>query len=293
MVNRRVSKPLLAIAFVLLMIVLVTLANNPMGKSQPEEITESNPHQHIGSALSAVKFETLDDYIGYADHIVYGKLISSSKFDESTSEYVFSVEKQIKGDTASKQINVYYPQGELESGGSYLLFLERFDGGLYPSPEYNILYFDGMFEVDNDGTAHPNRFLTEKLSLDALIAKIKSSPAITKNRIKDDSELAMVVREVATADELAADSDLIAHIQPEYIHVKNKYFVIAAVKVLKTYKGDFNEGWEVVLPSSIEIGKDYLVYLHKKSMAIVTAKTGSVIPMSNEKAWNEALANLE
>ncbi|XID94638.1 hypothetical protein ACF3MZ_09050 [Paenibacillaceae bacterium WGS1546] len=282
--------PLIVILSVLL-IVLICITSIKLNQSNRTNNTETTVSPYIGDALRAFEFTSLDHYIGYADHIVYGKFVGSSNFDNTTIEYIFSVERQLKGDTQSKEIHVYSKDTGVERGGTYLLFLEHFEGGLYPSPVYKILDVDGLIKVDIKQIKHQNRFLADDLDLEQLVAVIQSSPSISKNRAKDPAESLLLIPDEATTESLITNSEVIAHIRPEYIHLRNKYSALTTIHTVKAYKGEIiKEDGTVILPSTIEEGKDYLVFLQLKGgMYIVTAKSGSVIPMSDEKAWNEAL----
>src|SRR5690606_20454129 len=112
------------------------------------------------TALSWIKFESLDDYIHYADHIVSGKVTDISLFDEGTNEYVFTIDRQVKNHIASETILLYDLNNQLSLGESYLLFLEAFEGGLYPSTIYKV-HPDVIFEVDKEQVHHHNPFVPD------------------------------------------------------------------------------------------------------------------------------------
>lgn len=300
MTNRIGHKTIFVFLLVLVLIVVLAMVKLPylQSKSTGSTGAESNESSHIIDASKRFDFTDWDQYVGYADHILVGNVIGSSTFSPGTTEYVVSVERQVKGNTQAKKINVYAADQTLDMGETYVLFMERTEGGLYPATVYKILTIDdstrGYVKVDNKHLVHKNKFIKSDSDLDGLITSIQTSPSIGKNRNKDPSEGTMMVMDSASTEQLTRSSDVIAEIKVDSVSLTNKYMTFATVQVVNAYKGELHDGGgTVILPSSVEAGEDYLVYLQLKNGSyIVTAKTGSVIPKSDAKAWDEALKKL-
>src|SRR5690625_2747694 len=126
----------LIIGIVLLTISLIVMIgviknNDDMGNSEEEtnEIDQNNTY-----AQSKSPYESIDELIKDSVIIVNGKVKESSAFDSAISEYIFKIDQQLKGKSDSKEINVYQSNHLLEEGQEYVLFLIRWEGGLYPAP---------------------------------------------------------------------------------------------------------------------------------------------------------------
>lgn len=288
MLKRRASR-LLTIGVLLIALTILIVAIQNQNKHEPSQ------SQVASMASSYVAFNHIDDYISYADHIVIGTVKERSKFDSYIDEYTVTVNQQLKNETHAAELLVYTQNQELEINNQYLFFFERFEGGLYPEPIYQLLQPEVLFAIDGQHVYHQNPFLPNELSLTALLDSIQSSPGITKSRVIEPSQTNVLIKDAMSNDELIKQSDIIAHIKPSIITRTNKYMTFAQVETLESFSDkQIEKDAIVVLPAGIDADQEYLVFLkYEDGLYIVTAKTGSVIAKQDKEKWADTLHSLK
>lgn len=235
----------------------------------------------------AFEIETLEQLIEMSHHVLYGKIESVEDFDGSTKKITVVVIKEMIGETNSNYIDIYEYEEFLEVGKEFLLFLESWEDELYPKPVYNVIRTNA-FEVENGEmveTKESKKFFKEhsKNEIEKFITsssngKIKSAPH--KNE------------KPTSLDELIHISGHILHIIPREILAENKYVKNVNVEVLKEFKGRFNQNLPLSLPSSIEIDKEYIIFLKGNEEFDLATREGSVVPKSHSKQWHEVINKL-
>lgn len=238
----------------------------------------------------AFEIETLDQLIELSHNVLYGKIASIEDFDGTTKKINVLVTKEIKGKTDSDYIDVYEHEEFLEVGKEYLLFLEYWEDELYPKPVYNVIRTNA-FELENGKikeTKDSKKFIKGR-SKNELEKFITSSP---KSKIKSAPEK-NIIEEPNSLEELIKVSGHILHIIPTAILAENKYVKNVNVEVLNEYKGEINKNLPLSLPSSIEVGKEYIIFLKANEELDLATREGSVVPKSNSHQWSEVLSKLE
>jgi|GEM_PF-6208126 len=247
------------------------------------------------AALAAFEFESIEHYIGYADHIVYGQVTDVAPFEPGSSEYTFQIVRELKGSTENDIIHVYNQNNTMELGVDYLLFLQVYRGGLYPHTVYKVLRDGGLVRMDKERVTHSNALISQDVKPQDLLADIAASPALSQYREVDALESAMIIPDFLELKDLAKQADLVAIIEPVEIMKKNKYMAFATVKITQQLQGDITISAEdlVCLPAEVETGRQYVVFLQiKAGMPIVASKQGSLFEANDKVKWNEAMQAL-
>ncbi|GBF72568.1 hypothetical protein PA598K_00825 [Paenibacillus sp. 598K] len=247
-------------------------------------------------AQNAFEFESIEHYIGFADHIVYGQVTDVAPFEPGSSEYTFQITHELKGSTENDIIHVYNQNNTMEPGVDYLLFLQTYRGGLYPHTVYKVLRDGGLVRMDKERVTHSNALISQDVKPKDLLADIAASPALSQYREVDALESAMIIPDYLELKDLAKQADLVAIIEPVEIMKKNKYMAFATVKLTQQLQGDITISAEdlVCLPAKIETGRQYVVFLQiKEGIPIVASKQGSLFEASDKEKWNEAMQAVE
>lgn len=281
------------IQLILLSLVGTVLLNGCSSSSSQFSSTELKPTTISRSeGQLSVEMETLDSLIEYADNIVIGTVLSEEEFsDSSTYKYTFSVRKDIKGDIDGQEIDVYEDYGNLEVDKEYLLFLEYWESELYPNPVYTSIGHkeDSIILIEKDSLKGSDKILQEKKSLKEMIQYIENNSGIKvkknkgfKIKNKPDNDL-----------DLVNSSDYVLSLIPIEISKENKYVKTVKVQITNQFKGTLTEDIIYNLPSKVEIGKEYLVFMKEDEGLKLTTRHGSIVSKDDEARWNELLEILQ
>ena len=242
----------------------------------------------VASLSSSVSFDNgIEDFVKYSHNILLGTVISASMFEEGVNEFVVDIEKEFKGNTESKHIHVTEAIDQLKVGDQYLLFLDKIEGGLYPTANYTSIEKTAILKVQDDLLVHHSPFLPSEMTLQKTIDEIKQSPNVNFLNVKNYDQVH--VKDTATLEELTEDADIIAQIIPIHFVDVNKYMKVAEVKVIDQLKGQLFSDTLLYLPSSVKLNQEYIVYLQEKgNITIVASKNGSLINKSNTEKWDKA-----
>lgn len=260
-----------------LCMLLIVSCEQGAGKTNTD-VNEETSYFPNKSTTSTVDLDNIDDLVKYASHIVYGTVIDVTPFSAGTSEYFVQVHEEFKSELDAKEIYVYEPDGTLEIGESYILFLSEFIGGFFPHPTYTSINKEVILQGN-------------KNSLVETIEDIANSPNLSSH---PETNRELVLLNNASLHEVTTDADIIAEVTPTIFTTENKYMKIAEVEVLNNHKGQLESGATIHFPASVELNKDYLVYLKDESgMLIVNSIDIGVIDLSDQELWEEAMQILE
>lgn len=261
----------------LIMLFFIVSCEQGSGKTNTERNKETSDFP-IKSITYTVDMDNIDDLVKYAHTIVYGTVIDVDLFSEGTSEYLVQVHEELKAGLDAEEIYVYELDGTLKVGESYLLFLSEFIGGFVPHPTYTSINKEVILQGD-------------KNSLAETMNDIANSPNLS-NQMQEESDLVLLNN--ASLHEVTNDADIIAEVIPTKFTTENKYMKVSEVKVLKNHKGQLGKGDTVHFPASVELNKEYVVYLkNHDGMLIVNSIDNGVIENSDREKREEALQLLD
>ena len=246
--------------------------------------TEENLSHQSESLVSLVK--TLDDLIRVSDNIVIGTVTDEEPFSEGpTYKFTFAVKNELKGNVEAKSIDVYEYYGDLEKGKEYILFLGYWESELYPKPVYTSYNKDFLIEVRKNALIGGESFVGQKTK-DEMIEYIKSSKEVSVFSEKEGA----VIEKAKDITELISISDQIIHLVPKEINLENMYVKNVNAKVIQTLKGSYEEELlPLNLPATIDLEKEYIVFLKEEDGLTITTREGSVVSKDNEALWQEIL----
>lgn len=260
------------------MIIVSACSSNPN--------TNFNVTLPISSSEKSVLFEDIDSLIKYSEKIVVGTVVSEERFNQGgTYKYVVNVKDQLKSDNQSPLIDVYAHQGKLELDKDYLLFLEYQDNELYPNTIHSILE---KIQIKGNELFGDSKFIGNNETR-TLINYIKKSPDIfaqkrEKTNIKDTE---------SSLNELLTNSNVVMRIIPRNIINENKYIKAVEVSIVEEVKGKATEQNVYLLPSNIEIGKEYIVFLKDREGSLrLTTKKGSIVSKEETETWNKIISQI-
>jgi hypothetical protein len=234
-----------------------------------------------------VPLETIDDLVKYSNYIVLGTVESESDFNDSTSEYKFLVENNLKSSIKAPEIYVYEAKAALISGNRYLLYLSCSDSIYYPGGAiYTSIDKESITLIDDNNLTSSNKFTDKEMNESKLINKIRSSEFI--NSKKEQRYDFMDKAEDYT--ELSDMSDYVIQVIPKKVLFENKYIKLIEPEIIKSYKGTLDNPKNLILPSNVEVGNEYLIYMKKYDGELaLTTKNGSIIKKDDIESWNKAL----
>jgi len=255
----------------------------------------SNSDYNFSASLSAAgqSFQSLDELIEHADHIVYGTLIKSEPFD-SYLKYTVKVNQQLKGKTHRNEIAVFSAEDFNEEHKQFLLFLSSYDDEF----REEIYYTSSITPTAIENEIALNGPFAKK-ELKKLIKDIEKSSKIKvfKAKTKD-----AVIDKAKDIYDLIDKSEYIVHIKPLEVRVESPIVKSVTYDVITKYKGDDNilKRSGLTLPNYIELDEEYMVFYQTiesldtdvPTLTLATRK-GSVIAKSDTIAWEEAVSVLE
>src|SRR5690606_38121239 len=131
---------------------------------------------------------------------------------KETSEFLLTGNQTMKGIPDEKEIHVYETDETLSKGEQYLLFLSRFEGGLYPTPIYTSIDKENIIHIKNDVISPDTPILKSGVKINNVINEITNSPFIDVKA----THIATLpqIMESSNTEELSTSADIISHIIP-------------------------------------------------------------------------------
>lgn len=232
----------------------------------------------------AEEMKSIDDVVGASSNIIIGTVIEKEAFSDFTDKYLVSVDKNIKGAANADDIDVYETKETLKVGDKYILFLQYHESVLYPNPTYTSVNKECIIKVVDNKLIGNSRFVSESLDLDRLVQNIENSKNIAANLNKKFN----IINKYETLDEQIENSDYILIITPININKSNKYVSLVTAKAEAKLKGNVSDELELILPSDIQEGKKYIVFLkHNTDILELAAREGSIISEDQTDKWEE------
>jgi len=238
---------------------------------------------------------TIDNLVKYSDIIILGTVTETENISKSDTKYLVSVDRTIKG-TCTDDIDVYETKDTLQEGKQYLLFLECYYTPLYPREIYTSIDKESIFELSGNkiigATENANELFKDAQELDKAIDLIKSCEGIKhENNANAVRNKGLQDTDSDNLNNLIEGSDYIVHVLVNEVKIHNKYVSSVKTSVLKQYKGDLGDTNGFLLPSSIEVGKEYLLFLTKYEDGglDLSSRKGSVICKDDIESWNRVI----
>lgn len=235
---------------------------------------------------------SLEDLIKYSDNIIVGTIAREERISKDTNKYTVNIEKNIKGDTDSPDIDVYEPRDTMQVGKKYLLFLGYFDSPLYSRAIYTSINKECIIEVENEKLAGKKKFINEAYDYKDIVKDIEKSSGIKLNN--DSKSKYKIKNKYDNTKDLLAESDFAVQITPREVIKYNSYVAIIKADIAKQYKGNLRNMKEFILTSDMEVGKSYIVFFKKYNDSLVLAsREGSIISEDDSKEWDKIIDELE
>lgn len=234
------------------------------------------------------EFTNINEVVELAEFIVIGEIVNKEEFYEGSSKYSIKVDEVIKGIVADTHIDVYELSNFLEVNDKAILFLSGWADPLYPDPLYTLLSMDTIFKFDGEQLSG-NQLLLASNDKDQFINQIKE---ISKKFDSNQKKVEKVILKPTDSSELIGLSQHVIHIKIDETVAENKYVKFVTFEKIKEYKGDLrSEINRIALPSFVQEGKEYLVFMNEVSEGVfnLTTNEGSVISKKESAEWNAAI----
>ncbi|GAA0379728.1 hypothetical protein [Bacillus horti] len=272
--------------------IILLFQSNVFTSQNENQIEQSSLEENQTVVYSSSKslFEpTLDNLIERAQFITVGTIIEDKEFDIFSREYKVQIQSVLKGEAISKEIVVYDKVGRYQLDSTYVLFLGYWDDELFPNRIHTSIYKPAIVEITEDGLVGYQEFIENHTDV-SFIDYINNSLGIDSIQMQ-----AVTVQEQAESlQELDQFSDHIIRIVPRSMNHEHKYIKFANVELLQIFKGDgIDTTYPLALPPSIELGKEYIVFLKENEATLSLAtRNGSVISVDDPE-WTDALEYLD
>lgn len=276
----------------LLLITIFVIGINYTSNSDDSKLSNGSKieEEYVNESQKIEPHGSFDDLIKSVDNIVTGTIIDGEEFnDMGTMKFTLEVENNIKSDTVDRTIDVYQAKELLNVGDKYLLFLYYNENPLFPRTAYTPSRENILLINDNLVIGAEKYF--EDTSADHILQYISSSSSL----LQPQREVSKVIEQAGNLEELMQQSDHIIHFKPISIFSENLYVIAVYVEVIQKYKGKLDASYPVFLPSSIEIGEEYLVFFKDVEEGVITLSTrnDSVISKKDTKKWSEILVKVQ
>lgn len=229
-------------------------------------------------------FTSLDEVVEYAPFIVHGEIIKEEEFDTDTAKYTVSIFEIIKGIIEEREIEVYQTKGTYQLKDQALLFLDGWADELYPNPLYTSISPDTIFILDHEAVKGEESLISTK-DTTQFLADVKEK---AQQSVQVQAKVRATIEKAKDQQELLELSQHVIHLKVKDIIAENKYVKLVVFEVIQQYKGSLNSEIDrFVLPSSVQEGEEYLVFMNEKEPLVFNLAThqGSVISQSDETAW--------
>lgn len=242
---------------------------------------------YLNSASQMNTMESIDDLVKYSDLVIIGTVLDSEEINNDEIKYTVSIDKNIKGTLDTNDIDVYEAKNTLQSGKQYILFLGYFDSALYPREVYTSIDKDGILEIYDGKINSRNMYGEKDKSVDSIIKIIEKSRSIKYQ----NKQIAKIDKEFDSIKNLIESSDYVVRISINEVDNINKYVSDINVNVIQQYKGDIGKRDEFLVPTGLEKGNEYLLFLKgaEDGGINLTSRKGSIISKDNLDNWNKAI----
>lgn len=234
------------------------------------------------------EFTNIDEVVEMAEFIVIGEIVNEEEFSEGSSKYSIKVEEVIKGIVENTHIDVYELSNFFEVNERAILFLSGWTDPLYPAPLYTSLSMDTIFKISGEQLTG-NQLLLASNNKEQFINQVKET---SKNYAGSQKKVEKVISKPTDSSELIGLSQHVIHIKVAETVAENKYVKFVTFEKIKEYKGDLrSEIDRIALPSFVQEGKEYLVFMIEVSEGVfnLTTNEGSVISKKESSEWNAAI----
>lgn len=234
------------------------------------------------------KFENIYDVIKNAEYVVIGEIKEAEEYNEHGSKFSLQIEKILKGNIDSTQIDVYESTRLLETGKSYMLFLNEFNSPVYPDTVYTSIVKECILEIDGDKFLD-NNFVDKDYKNDfkKLLTDIEKSKEI---KAQTGSKKEKVVNTFKNTEELYLNSDIIIHAKIKELEEVNKFVVRTKVDILENLKGNLDSERYLYLPSNVQASGEYLLFLKDgKNQYNLSSRNISIISTKDIEIFKKTL----
>lgn len=293
------------IVIIITSIIMLIIINNFDEKDHSfEAIYEEIEAIKLAYAQSESNYDSLDQLVKNAVVIVSGTVKDVSNFDDVTKEYLFSIDEQFKGESNTEEILIYEYNDLLTVGQSYLLFLTRWEGGLYPSAVHTTLDTEDLILIDDNKIKSAVTFLDKEIYKQDFFEAIKSSQSINEKSplIAEHEYQRRMPLDLEKKQDLVDSSDIVVRLVPTAVLTENKYFKTIEVKVLEIYQDKtalktanlLDETSAIYVPKTVGLGEEHILFLKEfDGVFQTTSSEGSAISVKDEDNFKEVLNILE
>jgi hypothetical protein len=234
------------------------------------------------------EFTDINEVVEMAEFIVIGEIVNEEEILEGSSKYSIKVDEVIKGIVEDTHIDVYELSNSFEISEKAILFLNGWADPLYPDPLYTSLSMDTIFKISGEQLSG-NQLLLASNNKEKFINQVKE---MSKKYAGSQKKVEKVISKPTDTLELIELSQHVIHIKVAETVAENKYVKFVAFEKIDEYKGDLRtEIDKLALPSFVQEGKEYLVFMNEVSAGVfnLTTNQGSVISKKESAEWNAAL----
>lgn len=283
------------VATFLVLIILTTgvffLINNGIKSDMSDDTNNDDQKSTIyySSASQMTAIESIDDLVKYSDLVIIGTVLSSEEIDDMQLKHTVSMDKCLKGNVDSTDIDVYEVKNKLQSDKQYILFLGCFDSTLYPRAVYTSIDKDNIFEISNGKikTNSENAISKKEEHADNIIKSIENSLYLKSQTTK----IVKKAKESDSTKNLIESSDYVVKVSINKVVNINKYVSLINVNIIEQYKGDLGKRDEFYVPTGLTTENEYLLFFQETEDGSInlTSRKGSIISKDNLNNWNNAI----
>ena len=259
------------------------------------EVEQNENHEHgnelVSYKESEITINNLDDLNHYSDTIIIGTVLDEVTFSANgTYKYSVSVDNALKGPAASDTIDVYVFGNILEVEKQYALFLGYWESELYPKPVYNLKDDSLIIEVQQNNLIGAEKIVEGKTTDELIRYIIGTNNDRKKAKVLSDSPEFEIIDKLNNLEDLVSLSENILHIIPNEIIHENLYVRSFNATIVDVLKGSItDEQIFINLPSTVETGNEYIIFLKKGPEKLLVTREGSVVSKEDEKTWQAIL----
>ncbi|MFD1737188.1 hypothetical protein ACFSCX_11560 [Bacillus salitolerans] len=225
----------------------------------------------------------------YSDHVVLGTINAFEKLNNTRDVYKVTISDSVLGGTPEEILVYTAEKNILEMDKEYLLFLKDFSSNLYDQ-DFFVLNEEFVIKVEEDGTlarlvdvfkkTYVPPFVEEKFNNYGELKKYIQANYNKKKKINKQSV------DKLNEKDLVDKADHIVIITVTEVTPVNNGLAIVGYRVNKAYKnGNLVNVHSLLLPNSVEVGKEYLIFLRNTegSAVTITSRQGSILEKDSKE----------
>jgi len=254
---------------------------------------KNSPDEPLGSLLYDLTFENAVNK--FSANVIVGHVNESSYYSDRKSMYSIQVIEDLVGNTESVTINILTNKNILETGEEYILFLNSIDSPVY-SEKFYVLLSEFVLKIDNNNQLLRLEDSVNMQYIPPFVDESKNNLTFAKsyiNKIKHENiylknPKKVVVDEANSLNDLINISDHILEITVVSAENANETLLAVKYNVNEIYKGgNLTNINYLIMPTGIEEGKKYLIFLSNREESVTLAtRKGSIIEEGTDNYEN-------